>query len=264
MIRLWLAAWAVILPAAAGSGAPLPALRVGMDPRSLPSIYVPGLDYSREDSRKDPQLTPAQIQRLEGFEVEVLHALADKLAVNPVVVPTSWFALEPGLVAKRFDLILSSWTPGDGTPPGVVASDPYWEWGLVVAVRAKDERIRTLADLAGRRLGQFDDPSVTRPVRVMATSLGAQLVPGDDGSLLFRWLEAGTVDAVLFDSPYVRWRVSRSQAFRIVGEPLNRLGYHVGVRREDGALLARVNGALKALRDSGELSRIRRKWEGGS
>jgi ABC-type amino acid transport substrate-binding protein len=47
----------------------------------------------------------------------------------------------------------------------------------------------------------------------------------------------------------------------VVGEPLNKLGYHVGVRREDAALLARVQAAVKALVDSGEIEKIRKRWE---
>ena len=76
-MRLQVASVALaLLSTLVARGSPTEPLRVGMDPRSLPSIYVPGLDYSREDSRKDPQLTTGQIQRLEGFEVEVLHALS--------------------------------------------------------------------------------------------------------------------------------------------------------------------------------------------
>jgi polar amino acid transport system substrate-binding protein len=79
---------------------------------------------------------------------------------------------------------------------------------------------------------------------------------------LFNDLGAGGLDAVVFDSVYVRWRVMRDGAFRVVGEPLNRLAYHVGVRREDAALLSRVNSAIRDLRASAEMAQIRRHWEG--
>jgi len=47
-----------------------------------------------------------------------------------------------------------------------------------------------------------------------------------------------------------------------VGEPLNRLGYHVGIRKADTALLGQVGAAVKDIVASGESERIRRKWEG--
>jgi ABC-type amino acid transport substrate-binding protein len=61
--------------------------------------------------------------------------------------------------------------------------------------------------------------------------------------------------------PPSRWRVARDKAFRIVGEPLNRLGDHIGVRRTDADLLKRLDAAIKELRASPDLARIRQRWE---
>jgi ABC-type amino acid transport substrate-binding protein len=46
-----------------------------------------------------------------------------------------------------------------------------------------------------------------------------------------------------------------------VGDRLNRHGYHVGLRREDRELLARVQAAIEDLVSSGEMDRIRARWE---
>jgi ABC-type amino acid transport substrate-binding protein len=55
--------------------------------------------------------------------------------------------------------------------------------------------------------------------------------------------------------------VAGDSTLRAVGEPLNHLGYHVGVRSEDADLLARVQAAVKAMAADGETDAIRRKWE---
>jgi ABC-type amino acid transport substrate-binding protein len=107
-------------------------------------------------------------------------------------------------------------------------------------------------------VGHFDDPSVVRS----ALSLRAgRLVPFEDSDQLLAALEGGRIDAAVEDSTYARWRVSRDGKFRIVGEPLNRLGYHLGVRRSDADLLKRLDAAIKDLRASPELARIRQRWE---
>lgn len=240
-----------------------PALRFGMETRAVPLCFVAGLDYSKEDRHKPPALTAAQLGRVEGLEVDIARALARRLGVEPVFVPEAWFDLEKGLEARRFDLILASWTPSESTPEDIVASDPYYHWGLVVAVRAHDRRIRTVADLAGKRVGHFADPSVTRALKEMGAGLEAEMVPGEDGGALFERLRTGDVDALLFDSPELRWRVAREPAaFRVVGEPLNRLGYHVGVRRGDFELLRRVNDAIHDLVGSAEMRAIDTRWGG--
>lgn len=254
-----LAGMALAMLLASGTSAP-EVLRFAMDTRGVPGSWVPGLEGRREDSFKDPQVTREQLQKLQGLEVDVLWAIAATMGVKAEIVPTSWFHLEEKVADRRCDLILGSWTPNPRTPDAIVASIPYYDWGLMAGVRA-DSPVRTLADLEGRRVGHIPDPSVEAPLAAMLTSLKAQFVEIKDGDALFDQVANGSLDALLFDSMYVRWRARHDPHFRIVGEPLNRLGYHVGVRRSDPALLKRVNAAIHALQDTGELARIRRKWE---
>jgi ABC-type amino acid transport substrate-binding protein len=244
---------------AAGQGT----LRFGVETRSLPYCFVPGVDYSKEDARKPPAVTAAQLRRLAGLEVDIIQALSRRLGVTAVFVPVAWFDLEAGLLANRYDAILASWTPSERTSANIAVSESYYDWGLLIAARASDGRISSAADLAGRKVGHFADPTVVRALGEMGAGLGARLVSGDDGTALFESLRTGAIDAVIFDSPGVRWRVAHDSAFRVVGEPLNHLGYHVGVRRPDTDLLRRMNEAIRSLLASDEMRAIRRKWESG-
>jgi polar amino acid transport system substrate-binding protein len=232
-----------------------------MDTRTPPWVFVPGLDFSKEDFQKPPRVSEAQLGRVAGFEADVLRALERALAVRARIVPESWYHLEQGLLAGRYDLILSSWTPSLGTPETIRASMPYCDWGLMVVVRAEERRIASYRDLPGMRVGRYRDPAVGAALRSMG---GVQFAVEDEAERLFDYLKQGRLDAVIFDSFYVRWRVARDRSFKAVGEPLNRLGYHLGVRREDGALFERVEAAIAALRASGELNRLIERWSRGA
>jgi polar amino acid transport system substrate-binding protein len=249
---------ALLWAAAPAMGSAAEPLRVGMDTRSRPWAFVPGLDYSKEDWSQAPRVTADELRRLEGVDVDFMKALAGRLGRGAQVVPWAWESIEDGLLSKAFDLLINAWVPSDRTPPEVVASAPYYEWGLLVVARADDPSIQSYRDLKGRRVGHFQD----RVVGLSVWNLGAgTLVPLDDSDMLFDHLAAGKVDAVVEDSTYVRWRVARDPGFRIVGDRLNRHGYHVGLRREDRELLARVQAAIEDLVSSGEMDRIRARWE---
>jgi polar amino acid transport system substrate-binding protein len=230
-----------------------------METRSPPWAFEPGRDVSKDDLRKPPKLSPAQLQALEGFDVEVMNALALRLGMQPKVVPTSWLSLEAGLLAGQYDVILSAWTPNPRTPPEIAASVPYCDWGLVITVRAGETSIHSPADLDGHRVGQLPDPTVARALRQMGDG---HFVQGENPEKLFADLKGGSLDAVILDSFYARWKASRDPSFQVVGEPLNRLGYHVGVRSAEPELLRKVDAALGALQASGELAAIRRRWQG--
>jgi ABC-type amino acid transport substrate-binding protein len=250
----WLLLAALAAPAPSGAEV----LRVGMDTRSRPWAFVPGLDYSDEDFDRPPRVAEAQLEQLVGVDVDVLSAIARQLGVTPKVVPAAWSGIERGLLERRYDVILNAWLLNPKTPPGIAASAPYYAWGLVVVVNAGDDRIRSFADLAGKIVGHFADPIVDRSAR----SLGAsRLVGFEDSDQLFDALAGRKLDAAVEDSTYARWRAAHDPAFRIVGEPLNRLGYRFGVRAEDAALRARLEAALEQLKASGELERIRERWE---
>ena len=235
-----------------------PVLRVGMDTRSRPWAFVPGLDYTKEDWNQAPRLGPTQLDALDGVEIDIMQALARRMGVVAKVVPCAWVRIEQSLVEKRFDVILNAWVPNSRTPSSVVASSPYYEWGLLIVVKADNQAIREYRDLEGTRVGYFRDLAVERTV----FNVGArELVPVDDSDLLFDDLAAGRIDAAIEDSTFVRWRVAHDARFRIVGDRLNKTGYRIGLRKEDAQLLEKVEAAIRDLVASGETDKIRARWE---
>jgi ABC-type amino acid transport substrate-binding protein len=252
-LTLALGLLAVALPAVAQ-----PAVRVGMDTRSPPWSFVPGLDYAAEDANADPTVSEAQLKKATGIDVDVALFLSRQLGRPLVIVPVAWFDLESALLAGRIDAILCAWTPSPKTSPDIVASSPYYEWGLLLAARSNDAKLVGLADLKRVTVGHFQSQVVERTLR----SVGAgALKVYDKQETLFDDLKAEKIGAILYDSPYVRWRVARDRSFKTVGEPLNRLGYHVGLRRSDAALATQIQDGVRELMASGERERIRKKWE---
>lgn len=237
---------------------PRAVVRVGMDTRSRPWAYVPDLDYSREDFSRPPRISEAQIRALQGVDIDILRALERHLGASVRIVPAAWASIEEGLLEGRYDLVMNGWAPTSRTPKEIVATAPYYEWGLLVAARADDLLIRSYQDVAGKTLGYFEHPITERT----ASTLGARrLVALDDSDELFKQLAQRHLDVVIEDSTYVRWRVANDPQFRAVGEPLNRHGYHLGLRRGDTALFERVQSALQSLAGSEEVARIRKRWE---
>jgi len=254
---LVIAAFAALLVGPAFAEGPI--LRIGISSDNPPWSFVPErLPPLLAGESTLPPVTPAQFKTVAGLDVDVARALAQQMGMSPSLVSASWLSIEKELLASKFDVILSSWTPSRKTPPEVVASEPYYAWGLVIAVK-KGSPVRSLADLpAAGTVGHYADPSVEQTLR----SLGSVHTKSyDSEGALFRDLREGVIAAVVHDSTYARWRVNAEPTLRIVGEPLNKLGYHVGMRRQDKELVAKVQAAVKALVASPEMAKIKAKWE---
>jgi polar amino acid transport system substrate-binding protein len=253
-------AWLALLPvlAAPGFSQATRPIRVGLDPRSAPWAFVPGVDPSSADFRKDPVLSRADLEKVVGLDVDVSRALAAELGRRLVLVPVGYYRLEQALLSGEIDLVVNAWNRTRETPTSIRESDPYYTWGLLIAARADDARVRSAADLRGKRVGHFESRLVNQTLH----SLGAaELRTYESEGRLFADLKAGAIDAVVYDSPAVRWRAKNDRALRAVGEPLNKLGYHVALRAADEGLLARVEAAIRSLRLSGALAAIQRRWE---
>ena len=236
-----------------------PVLRIGISSDNPPWSFVPErLAPLLAGQATLPPVTPAQWRTLTGLDVDVARALAQQMGMSPTLVSASWLNLEKELVASKFDVILSSWTPSRKTPPEVVASEPYYSWGLVIAVK-NGAPVKSLADLpSAGTVGHYADPSVELTLR----SLGSVRTKSyNSEGALFRDLREGVIAAVVHDSTFARWRVNAEPTLRIVGEPLNKLGYHVGVRRQDTELVVKVQAAVKTLVASPEMAKIKAKWE---
>lgn len=258
-----LGAIVVVLAAAAGL---LPAqekvLHVGMESGNPPWSFNPerlvSFDGDPAQVLPAPPATAAQLQSLRGIDVDVAKALARRMGMSVEFVQAGWYDLEKLLLAGKFDVILSAWTPSRTTPKEIVASDPYYSWGLQMAVRMEDKKIRSYADLAGLPLGHLKDPAVQQTLVSLSS---ANLKGYQSEAQLFHDLKSGSLAAVVADSPYVRWRVANDRSFRVVGEPLNKLGYHVGVRASDTALFTSVQAAVRGFLASSDADEIRKHWE---
>lgn len=260
MKRIVAAAWFLTMGLAASPvAAQAPTLRVGISSDNPPWSFVPErLPLILSGQSGLPAVTPAQFKTLTGLDVDVAHLLAQHMGMSVRFVPANWTNLEKELLAGQFDVILSSWTPSRKTPPAVVASEPYYHWGLVIAVR-EGSKVKGFADLAAASLvGHYADPAVEQTLRSLA-SVKTKAYTSEGA--LFRDLKAGAVEAVIHDSTFARWRVNAEPGLRIVGEPLNKLGYHVGVRRDDAPLVAKVQGAVKEVQGSPEMAKLKARWE---
>jgi len=260
---------AAVLAAALGLGLPASragaetAFRVCMDtglpPWSFVAARLPRFEEDPAEAKRLPPPTAAEVKAAQGLDVDVAQALARRLGLGLQIVQTGWYDIEKALVGGSCDAIVNAWTPSRRTPATIVASDPYFAWGLQVAVRQDETRFATYTDLKGHAVGHIDDPALELTLRALA---GARLQPFELNRELFHALQKGKLDAVAHDSTYIAWRIGRGEPFRTLGQPLNKLGYHVGLAKAGGEATARALAAVKELTASPEMEEIRKKWRG--
>ena len=207
---------------------------------------------------------PHQPERVIGFEVELVDAVAAELArwldrpLATEFVQYEWTSLPLGLDKHDFDLIASGFEASPQWSAAYRLSRPYYVCHQELAIRRTDaERIKTFDDCRARTVGTL---AASAAERLLAASEFTNIVAYDGQVEPYLDLELGRVDAVLLDSPITTYYARTNPKFAFLPAPHGQVEYALAVARGDEALAAALNAALAEVIRSGQLREILRRW----
>jgi ABC-type amino acid transport substrate-binding protein len=88
----------------------------------------------------------------EGFDVDLIRAIAAEMGFAVNLVNTEWDGIIPSLLGGSSDMIISAMTITEERSQSVTFSDAYFEATQFIAVK-KGSGIKSLADLKGKKVG---------------------------------------------------------------------------------------------------------------
>ena len=199
--------------------------------------------------------------KLTGFEVELAEAMCKEMDANCDFVIQAWDGMIPGLLARKFDLIMSSMSITPERAERVLFSEPYYNtpggWfardGFSTDVTDMDAM---KGKVVGVQRGTTMDTYVTENMGGIVTI--KRYTTADDMVLD---LEGERLDVVFVDYPVGEQTILSKDGFKEVSEPV-KLGEGVGVamRKRDKELAEEVNAALATLKENGTYDKIMKKY----
>ncbi|MBF0469643.1 MAG: transporter substrate-binding domain-containing protein [Desulfamplus sp.] len=194
-----------------------------------------------------------------GFDVELWDAIAKEIGITYDLQPMDFNGIIPGLQSGQLDAGIAGITIKPERAQVVDFSDPYYNAGLLILVKAETKDITKVEDLAGKIVATKLGTTSEDFLKKNAKAKEVKLYPNNDA--MFMELMMGGADAVMFDSPvianYVR-EVGKEKVM-VVG-PLY-MGQSYGIGFPKGSeLTGKVNAALKTLKDKGVYRDLYMKW----
>jgi polar amino acid transport system substrate-binding protein len=214
--------------------------------------------------------------QLDGFDVDVAKAVADKLGVTLKLETPSWEVIAAGRWQGRYDVCICSMTPSAAR--GQVFNFPveYYASPAVIVVNADESAIHSASDLSGKKVGVGSASTYEAYLNKDLVIEGAntpidypfsqiQAVPYDNEIVAFQDLALGTgkrLDAMLTNLVTANERIKHDPRFKVVGKQLYSEPNVVATEKGDPQWDARLTQVLADLKSDGTLTKISQKWIG--
>jgi polar amino acid transport system substrate-binding protein len=211
---------------------------------------------------------------LAGFDVDVARAFAAQLKVKLKLQTPAWEAIVSGHWQGRWDLCICSMTPTDARAKVLNFPARYYSSPAVLTVHKDEQRIRSIADISGKRVGVGNGSSYENYLNhALVIPGGAPIsypfhdviaIPGDE-TIHFRNLALGPgvrLDAVISDLATAQATSEASHSLKIVGPVLFAEPSVVATEKGDPDWDRTVARTIEELRDAGTLAKISQKWFG--
>jgi polar amino acid transport system substrate-binding protein len=198
-----------------------------------------------------------QTKQVEGFDIDVLNAIAEKENLDIEFINVGFDPLLAGMAQGMYDAAISSITITEDRQKDMLFSDPYFAAGQIVTVRKSNMTITgkdTLTGQVGAQLGTTGAMEVEKIT-------GATLKTYDDIGLAFQDLMNGQIDAVVCDNPVALGYVGKNpDKLKIAGGIFTDENYGIAVAKGKTDLLAKINAGIKAIIAEGLIEQFSEKW----
>jgi len=200
-------------------------------------------------------------REMAGFDVDLCTAIAKHLGVAPKITPLSVEGRVPEVKLGRVDVTVANLAYTLGRAEQIQFSDPYYLAKEMLAVRATDPGTAK-ADFKGKRLASTKGSTSELAIKLN----GSDPLTFQDTGSVYMAVQQNKAVGMVANTMTITKLVNESKvngvALKMIQEPMVYQPIGVGMKKDEPALLAKVNEALLALDNAGEINRLWNKWLG--
>jgi polar amino acid transport system substrate-binding protein len=201
-------------------------------------------------------------KNIVGYDIDLINEICTLAKCTADIKSTAWDGIFPALQKGDFDAVISGVTITAERDKTMDFTEPYIEVGQVLLVRADEERIKSLDDMADKSIavqrGTTNDEAATT-FQKEGKIKEVKRFPTFD--LAVKSLLNKDADAVIIDNTAASgYMGTNPNQLKIAGEKFTSEGLGIVVKDGDKELQDAFNAALKVLKDNGTLDRLYQKW----
>ena len=219
----------------------------------------------------DPTYEPFTFKTADGqptgFDVDIASALCAQIKRKCVFVEQVWDSMIPGLMARKYDVIISSMSVTADRLKAIDFTDKYYNTPSRVVVK-KDVKFTGPASIKGKKIGVLKGSTQEKYAMGELKTVGVEVIPYEAQDQVYLDIRSGRLDGTVADFVEVTGGFlskPEGQEYTLVGPELYiekyfGIGAGIGLRKGEAALKGELNAAIKAIRADGTYKKINDKY----
>ena len=200
-------------------------------------------------------------REMVGFDVDLCNEIAKRWGVKAVITPLSVEARVPEVKLGRVDLTIANLAYTLGRAEQIQFSDPYYLAKEMLAVKATDPGTKK-ADYKGKRLASTKGSTSELSIKMNDSEPLTFVDTGSAYMAVQQNKAVGMVANTMTITKLVNESKTSGQALKMIEEPMAFQPIGVGMKKDEPALLKKVNETLVAMDKDGEINKLWDKWLG--
>jgi polar amino acid transport system substrate-binding protein len=196
-----------------------------------------------------------------GVDIELLAAIAQDQGFAYELKPLGFSAAVAALESNQADGVIAGMSITEERQAKYDFSAPYYDSGVVMAIRADNGEVRGYEDLRGKRVAVKTGTEGATFAESIVSQYGFTLVYFDESPFMYEEVKAGNSAACFEDYPVMGYGISQGNGLKMVTgmEKGSSYGFAV-IKGRNQELLQQFNAGLEKLRQSGVYDSILNKY----
>ncbi|GFP78338.1 transporter substrate-binding domain-containing protein [Clostridium fungisolvens] len=198
-----------------------------------------------------------------GIDMELLEAISKSENFQYELKPMNFKGIIPGMTSNQIDAAIAAMSITDERKKSLDFSDPYFDAGISIVVKADNDKIKSADDLKGKIFAVKKGTAGAKFAEENKDKYGATIRYFDDSPSMFQEVINGNADVTFEDYPVIAYKISTDSTptLKVVGDRLTKDQYGFAVvKGKNKELLDKFNAGLKKLKENGEYDKILAKY----
>lgn len=239
----------------------LPVLLVGCSDDNKKSAANKDV-YSIATSADYPPFEYLQDGQIVGFDIDLIHAVAEKIGIKIQIKDMSFDGILGSLASNRTDMAISSISATPEREKAVDFSNDYYSTKHVL-VCSDLSPIRTIVDLTGMvigvQAGSIYEVFANSDLKEKIAGLTVKSLPRIPE--LVQEVKTRRVSCILMGHKEAEGLMNNNQGLRLISVGDNDPGFAIAIALPKRSLLReKVNQALAELSEDGTIEKLKQKW----